>query len=170
MRDRNGDTALAIAAFRGLRPCVVTLLRSVAMPNSRNYRGIGIITTATKQMKQSKKEEMTNATLDSSVVLLFFLTVGLNQSLLSTKNGYPLLSDCWSFLYTRRTSRTSTITSIVEVPCEQVIINKSRFSRKLEIFSVLFIRVLMKSSAPIPHFNPSKASIEREMDEWGDER
>jgi ankyrin repeat protein len=56
MRDRNGDTALAIAAFRGLRPCVVTLLRSGAMSNSRNYRGIGIITTATKEMEQSKKE------------------------------------------------------------------------------------------------------------------
>ena len=56
MQDRNGDTALAIAAFRGLRPCVVTLLRSGAKPNNRNYRGIDIIATATKEMKQSKKE------------------------------------------------------------------------------------------------------------------
>jgi hypothetical protein len=55
MRDRNGNTALAIAAIRGSRPCVAELLISGAMPNSRNYRGNGIIAVAHSRMLQASQ-------------------------------------------------------------------------------------------------------------------
>ena len=55
MRDRNGNTALAIAAVRGLRPCVAELLAAGAMPNSRDYGGNGIIAVAHSRMNQASK-------------------------------------------------------------------------------------------------------------------
>lgn len=56
MRDRKGYTALAIATIRGSHPCVATLLASGAMPNSRDYRGFGIIHVATKRMQRAKRQ------------------------------------------------------------------------------------------------------------------
>ena len=49
MRDRDGDTALAIAARRGFRPVVSLLIEKGAIVHSRNYRGVGIL----KQMEQT---------------------------------------------------------------------------------------------------------------------
>ena len=48
-RDRNGDTALAIAARRGFRPVVSLLIEKGAIVHSRNYLGVGIL----KQMEQT---------------------------------------------------------------------------------------------------------------------
>jgi len=55
MRDRYGNTALAIAAIRGLRACVAELLILGAMPNSRDYQGNGIIAVAHSRMHQASK-------------------------------------------------------------------------------------------------------------------
>jgi hypothetical protein len=49
MRDRDGDTALAIAARRGFRPVVSLLIEKGAIVHSRNYLGVGIL----KQMEQT---------------------------------------------------------------------------------------------------------------------
>jgi ankyrin repeat protein len=57
MRDRNGDTALAIAVRRGLRPAVNVLLKLGANPNSRTYRGTGILSQATRHLLQAVKEK-----------------------------------------------------------------------------------------------------------------
>jgi ankyrin repeat protein len=57
MRDRNGDTALAIAARRGIRPAVVALLSFGANVNSRSYNGTGILSQATQQLELAKKHE-----------------------------------------------------------------------------------------------------------------
>ena len=72
MRDRNGNTALAIAAIRGSRPCIGTLLSAGALPNSRDYRGVGIIAIATARMERAKTEEKNNcyARIFSCVTLL----------------------------------------------------------------------------------------------------
>jgi ankyrin repeat protein len=43
MRDRSGDTALAIAARGGHRAVIVLLLEKGANVHSRNYRGVGIL-------------------------------------------------------------------------------------------------------------------------------
>lgn len=43
MRDRNGDTALAIASRRGFRLVVNLLLENGAIVHCRNYRGLGIL-------------------------------------------------------------------------------------------------------------------------------
>lgn len=55
MRDRCGNTAIAIAAIRGLRACVAELLILGVMPNSRDYRGNSIITVAHSRMHQASK-------------------------------------------------------------------------------------------------------------------
>jgi ankyrin repeat protein len=49
MRDRSGDTALAVAARRGFRLVVTLLLEHGASVHSRNYRGVGIL----RQVKQA---------------------------------------------------------------------------------------------------------------------
>jgi ankyrin repeat protein len=43
LRDRNGDTALAIAARRGFRSIVLLLLEAGANVHARSYRGVGIL-------------------------------------------------------------------------------------------------------------------------------
>ena len=72
MRDRWGDTALAIAARRGLRPAVKTLLSRGANPNTRNYQGRGILSQATECLRRAKYEEKGNryARILSCVTLL----------------------------------------------------------------------------------------------------
>jgi len=55
MRDRYGNTALAIAAIRGLRACVAKLLILRTMPNSRDYRSNSIIAVANYRMRQVSK-------------------------------------------------------------------------------------------------------------------
>jgi ankyrin repeat protein len=57
MRDRHGDTALAVAARRGLRPAVKTLLCCGANPNTRNYRGRGVLEGAREGLKRARKED-----------------------------------------------------------------------------------------------------------------
>jgi ankyrin repeat protein len=57
MRDRWGDTALAIAARRGLGPAVKTLLGCGANPNMRNCQGRGILKQARECLKRAKREE-----------------------------------------------------------------------------------------------------------------
>jgi hypothetical protein len=49
MRDRNGDTALSIAARRGFRPVLTLLLERGAIVHSRNYLGVGML----KQVDQA---------------------------------------------------------------------------------------------------------------------
>jgi hypothetical protein len=56
MRDKNGDTALAITARRGLRPAVLALLSLKANPNTRDYQGIGMLSQATKCLLRSQKQ------------------------------------------------------------------------------------------------------------------
>ena len=56
MRDRDGDTALAIATKRGFRPVVSILLNAGANPNTRNYKGTGILSQATLCRIQAAKE------------------------------------------------------------------------------------------------------------------
>jgi ankyrin repeat protein len=50
MRDRNGDTALAIAARRGFRSTVLLLLEAGANVHARNYQRIGILKQIEKAM------------------------------------------------------------------------------------------------------------------------
>jgi ankyrin repeat protein len=57
MRDRWGDTALAVAARRGLRPAAKALLACGANPNTRNYRGRGILSQTTEYLRRAKFEE-----------------------------------------------------------------------------------------------------------------
>jgi hypothetical protein len=57
MRDKWGDTALAIAARRGLRPAVKALLGHGANPNTRNYHGRGIISQARECLRRAKYED-----------------------------------------------------------------------------------------------------------------
>jgi hypothetical protein len=56
LRDRNGDTALAIAAKRGLRPAVFWLMGLSANPNSRDYQGNGILSQATKCLLRTQTD------------------------------------------------------------------------------------------------------------------
>jgi hypothetical protein len=53
MRDRNGDTALAIATVRGFRPIAVTLLAGGANVHSRDFTGAGILFKGTEAMKKA---------------------------------------------------------------------------------------------------------------------
>jgi ankyrin repeat protein len=57
MRDRRGDTALAIATRRGLRPAVRALLALGANPDTRCYRGDGIIFQTVNYLIRAKKED-----------------------------------------------------------------------------------------------------------------
>lgn len=50
MRDRNGDTALAIAARRGFRPVVMLLLKEGANVHSRDYQGFAILSQVERHM------------------------------------------------------------------------------------------------------------------------
>jgi hypothetical protein len=56
MRDRHGETALAIAARRGLRPAVKTLIELGASIHSATSRGIGILSNARQSMHRAKKQ------------------------------------------------------------------------------------------------------------------
>jgi len=57
MRDRNGDTALAIAAVRGFRPAATTLLAAGANVHSRDFSGLGILGQTFKVLNRAKKED-----------------------------------------------------------------------------------------------------------------
>jgi ankyrin repeat protein len=70
VRDRNGDTALAIAAKRGLRPMVLRLLGLNANPNSRDYQGNGILSQATKCLLQTQTDTKRYAGVLSCMALL----------------------------------------------------------------------------------------------------
>ncbi|KAE9364032.1 ankyrin [Stipitochalara longipes BDJ] len=52
-RDRNGDTALTIAARRGFRATVILLLKEGSNIHSRNYRGIGILRQVMYSMRMA---------------------------------------------------------------------------------------------------------------------
>jgi hypothetical protein len=56
IRDRKGDTPLAIAASHGFRPVLSTLLEVGANPNTRNYCGTGILSLVTLCMLHASKE------------------------------------------------------------------------------------------------------------------
>lgn len=56
MRDHNGDTSLAIAARRGLRPAVMALLGIGANPNTRNYQGRGILSRAAEYLRRATQD------------------------------------------------------------------------------------------------------------------
>jgi hypothetical protein len=56
IRDRQGDTPLAIAASHGFRPVLSTLLEAGANPNTRNYCGTGILSLVTLCMLHASKE------------------------------------------------------------------------------------------------------------------
>jgi hypothetical protein len=56
MRDRKGETALAIAARRGLRPAVTTLIASGASIHSTTLRGLSILKNARKSLSQAKRD------------------------------------------------------------------------------------------------------------------
>jgi ankyrin repeat protein len=70
VRDRNGDSALAIAAKRGLRPVVLALLGLNANPNSRDYQGNGILSQATKCLLQTQTDTKRYAGVLSCMALL----------------------------------------------------------------------------------------------------
>jgi ankyrin repeat protein len=57
MRNRVGDTALAIATRRGLRPAVTTLVDLGASIHARNYQKIGILRQAQNCLAQAKHVE-----------------------------------------------------------------------------------------------------------------
>jgi hypothetical protein len=60
MRDRVGNTALAIATRRGLRPAVTTLVDLGASIHSRDYQRIGILNQAQNSLVQAKDIEADN--------------------------------------------------------------------------------------------------------------
>lgn len=72
MRDRNGDTALAIATRRGLRPAVTALLSRGANPNTRNYQGRGILSQAMGYLRPANdgKKALQYARILSCMALL----------------------------------------------------------------------------------------------------
>jgi ankyrin repeat protein len=70
LRDRNGDTALAIAAKRGLRFEVLLLLSCNANPNSRDYHGSGILSQATKCLLQARIDSRRYSRILSCIGLL----------------------------------------------------------------------------------------------------
>lgn len=53
MRDRKGDTALAIAARRGFRTIVTLLLKKGSNANCRNYRRVGLLRQTMKSMREA---------------------------------------------------------------------------------------------------------------------
>ena len=56
MRDRKGETALAIAARRGLWPAVTTLIALGASIHSTTLRGVSILKNARKSLSQAKRD------------------------------------------------------------------------------------------------------------------
>jgi hypothetical protein len=72
MRDRGGDTALAIATIRGFRPVAVTLLAAGANVHSRDFTGAGILLKARKAARKARFEgkEEQYAMILSCLVLL----------------------------------------------------------------------------------------------------
>jgi Ankyrin repeat len=72
LRDRHGDTALAIAARRGLRPAVIALLDHGANPNTRNYQGRGILSQTMQHLRPAKhgKKALQYARILSCIALL----------------------------------------------------------------------------------------------------
>jgi hypothetical protein len=56
-RDRNGDTALAIATIRGFRPVVALLLSLGASYHARDYQGNGILQQAKAKLQQAKTKK-----------------------------------------------------------------------------------------------------------------
>lgn len=72
MRDRKGDTALAIAARRGLRPAVTALTNLGACTNSRNYLGTSIFEEARRKLRQAirNSDEKLYAMILSCILVL----------------------------------------------------------------------------------------------------
>lgn len=72
MRDRKGDTALAIAARRGLRPAVTALTDLGACTNSRNYLGTSIFEEARRELRQAirNSDEKLYAMILSCILVL----------------------------------------------------------------------------------------------------
>lgn len=70
MRDRNGNTALAIAAKRGLRPAVLCLIELNANPNSRDYQEIGILSQVTKCLLRTQTDTKRYAGILGCIALL----------------------------------------------------------------------------------------------------
>jgi hypothetical protein len=56
-RDRNGNSALAIAAIRGFRSIVVLLLNAGAHYHARDYDGSGILEQATEALQIARNKE-----------------------------------------------------------------------------------------------------------------
>ncbi|KAE8450856.1 hypothetical protein EG329_005769 [Mollisiaceae sp. DMI_Dod_QoI] len=57
MRDRAGNTALAIATKRGLRPAVTALLDLGANLHCTNYMGVSILRDARRQLRQARRDD-----------------------------------------------------------------------------------------------------------------
>ncbi|CZR52604.1 uncharacterized protein PAC_02481 [Phialocephala subalpina] len=54
MRDRNGETALTVAARRGLRPAVTILVQMGASVHCRDYLGVSILLRARRHLRYAK--------------------------------------------------------------------------------------------------------------------
>jgi ankyrin repeat protein len=59
MRDTNGDTALAVAVRRGFRPAAKALLAAGANPNTRSYKGVGILAQAVQEIQRATTDNAT---------------------------------------------------------------------------------------------------------------
>ncbi|KUJ08778.1 ankyrin [Mollisia scopiformis] len=71
MRDRTGETALAIAVRRGFRPVITTLVDLGASIHCRDYVGTGVLVRARKHLRKAlKKEDMKLYSRILSVVTL----------------------------------------------------------------------------------------------------
>lgn len=72
MRDRTGNTALAVATRRGLRPVAKLLLKRGAHVHSRDSMGVGILSQAEKTMIEAKRtgDERLYARILSCIMLL----------------------------------------------------------------------------------------------------
>ncbi|PVH67852.1 hypothetical protein DL98DRAFT_579061 [Cadophora sp. DSE1049] len=72
MRDRTGNTALAIATRRGLRPVAEILLKRGAHVHSRDSMGVGILSRAESTMIEAKNtgDERLYARILSCIMLL----------------------------------------------------------------------------------------------------
>jgi hypothetical protein len=75
MRDRHGETALAIAARQGLRPAVKTLIGLGASIHTMNHQHTSILVNTRKRMAQAKKrgDDKLHAMIWSCIVYLLDL-------------------------------------------------------------------------------------------------
>lgn len=87
MRDRAGNTALAIVTRKGLRPAVTTLLNLGACVHATNYLGVSILRGARRELRQARRDESDDAD-KLYTMILSCITLLIDKGAVMHPSGY----------------------------------------------------------------------------------